>query len=471
MRRVAGPPVVALLLAAPVVVYFLFIAVYGVNTIVLDQWSDVAMLEKFYAGHGGLDALWTAHNENRLLFPNLVVVALDHLTHLDTLTESYLGALMLCVTAALVVVAHRRGEVRPPAAVWYLPVPALLLTLAQYYNTLLGFQMAWYLALLALVVSLVLLDRAATSWAALGTALVAAVLSSYSTFEGLLVWPAGLTLLLLRRAGWPRLATWLAAAIATVTVYFRHLALGTWAARDYDLHHPLALAGFFLMSLGDVLGFPVSDRGGYAAGEALLIALGAVVLLVAGAALVRGVRLCRPGSSAPLGCALIVAGLAFAAVTSLGRGFFGLYEASASRFVTFDVLPMVGSYLVYVSVSAARQVADPQPASTRGRGAWPRALVLVVAVLPAAFGLVNGLAGGNASRAYAVAGSDVVVNIGKATDSTIEWDVYPLADPALVRRLVGVARAHRLSLFDTQQVVLFEKRGLHPGPPIEWPHR
>src|SRR5579871_5129015 len=102
MTGVATPPATAgrvakalapwALLAVPVIGYFVFIAAYGVNTIVVDQWTDIALLQKLYAGHLTWSALWAAHNENRMLFPNLVVIALAHLDHFDTVAEMYLGA-------------------------------------------------------------------------------------------------------------------------------------------------------------------------------------------------------------------------------------------------------------------------------------------------------------------------------------------------------------------------------------------
>ena len=91
----------AALLLIPAIVYFWFVHVYGVNAIWYDQWDNIALLThsnyfyNSYAGHTSLSMLWTQHNENRMLFPNLVVLALGALTHLNVLTEEYLSAALL----------------------------------------------------------------------------------------------------------------------------------------------------------------------------------------------------------------------------------------------------------------------------------------------------------------------------------------------------------------------------------------
>jgi hypothetical protein len=75
-------------LLIPVAIYLWFIHQYGVNAIWYDQWDNIALLTHSsfggvtYTGHTSLGMLWMQHNENRMLFPNLMVLALGSLTHL-----------------------------------------------------------------------------------------------------------------------------------------------------------------------------------------------------------------------------------------------------------------------------------------------------------------------------------------------------------------------------------------------------
>lgn len=450
-----------LLLAFPVVGYLVFIAVYGVNTIVVDQWADISLLQKVYAGHAGFAAFWAPHNENRTLFPNLVVVALADLTRLNITLEYYINAVLLIAAASVVVVAHRRRALTRRSLYWYFPVVALMLTLAQFYNTLTGFQLAWYVALAAIVVTLAILDRDKIAWPALAIAIIVGTVGSYSTLEGLFVWPAGLVLLLLRRRGWPHVGAWVASAIVVTALYVNDLTLGPPKWRSTDLHSPLIVAKFFLIELGDVLGYSVPTHGD-ATTQTLLMVAGAVVLVVSVLALWQAVRSIGEPGPAPFGAALIIVGITFAIVTALGRTLLGTFAASASRFVTFDVLPIVGSYLVFLAVPPALKLGGLR------RRAVP-VLAAAVMLVIASFGLYHGIGGGQATRTYDNAASDVIVNIDKAPGYLVIWDVYPLIDAGYVRALVPVARAHHLSLFDTPVAAIDARRGLYVGLSIKWP--
>src|ERR1017187_9885005 len=81
----------ALLLLIPIALYFWYIHQYGVNSIYYDQWNDVALLTHTryffepYSGHTTIRMLWMQHNESRTFFPNLIVLALGVLTHLNVL--------------------------------------------------------------------------------------------------------------------------------------------------------------------------------------------------------------------------------------------------------------------------------------------------------------------------------------------------------------------------------------------------
>src|SRR5580692_4227349 len=134
-------PETSVLLLIPVALYIWFVHEFGVNSIFYDQWDNVALLTHSnlgftsYAGHTSLGMLWTQHNENRMLFPNLVVFALRDLTHFNVLIELYLSAVLLVIAVSLIILAHRRDLV---SIRWiaYLPVAFLILSLGQSGDTL-----------------------------------------------------------------------------------------------------------------------------------------------------------------------------------------------------------------------------------------------------------------------------------------------------------------------------------------------
>ena len=168
-KALSAQPVTALLLLIPVATYFWYVHQFGVNAIWYDQWDNIALLTHSsflfhsYAGHTSLSMLWSQHNENRMLFPNLVVLALGSLTHLNILTEEYLSAVLLVIAVSLIVLANRR-DLAPVHWIVYLPVAFLMLSVGQFGDTLFGFQLAWYIVLLALAAVIFLLDSPRANW-------------------------------------------------------------------------------------------------------------------------------------------------------------------------------------------------------------------------------------------------------------------------------------------------------------------
>jgi hypothetical protein len=116
---------------APAAVVFWLVAHYGVNVVEGDQWDDVTVIRNSYTNLFDWGSLWTQHNENRIFFPNLVVIALSRTTHFNVHAEEYLAAVMLVAATALIVLTHKR---RSPDTPWlyYCPVAFLMLPVRQH---------------------------------------------------------------------------------------------------------------------------------------------------------------------------------------------------------------------------------------------------------------------------------------------------------------------------------------------------
>ena len=293
----------------PIVVYFWVVHEFGLNTIWLDQWSDLGVISHAYSGHLTLSTLWAQHTENRILFPNLVVLLLAYATHFNVIDEEFLSAIILVLSTALLIIGHRR---RSPTTPWilYCPVAILMLSIVQIGNTLWGFQFAWYLVLLALSISLVLCDSTKWNWIVAAGAIGAAIVGSFSSLQGLLIWPAGLAILLLRQLPKRFVSTWIAAAAATIAIYFVNFNPQLGDTNTYVLHHPLEGLRFFFFSVGDVIG----AHGGSGA-----VALGVLIVLISLWLFVSSVVRRRDHHASLLGVALICFGLLFALTIATGR--------------------------------------------------------------------------------------------------------------------------------------------------------
>jgi hypothetical protein len=449
----------------PTVIYFWVIARFGVNVLVNDQLTDVSAISGSKAHFLPWGVLWAQHTNNRMFFPRLLDIVLADTVHFDIRFEEFLSGTMLVAASALLIWAHKCRSPRTPW-LYYCPLAFLSLSLVQYENTLWGFQVAWYLVLLALSVAIVLLDRVTLSTLALIGAVAAGVVGSYSLFQGLLIWPVGLLLLYHRRRSWQQFAAWIACGIGTVALYFVNFDTNASAPKHgYAIHHLLASVKFFLFALGDIAG--VSVKVG--ASNTNVLHFGTVILfgtvIVALAVLVvicYGLRRDEHGGG-PVGVALIVFGLLFAASITQGRILLGYHGASASRYRTFDLLVVMGIYLCVLGppnvrmtrrrVPEAREVpAAPSDAVSLATAAGPylravRWLVAAVVVLQIAVGEPGSAKPIRAANKSQLAAAQVSRHLDQSSDNRLRHFVAPWLSGQYIRLQLRTAEGLHISLY------------------------
>jgi hypothetical protein len=488
-RTITGLGILSL--AVPVAVYLWFIHRYSVNMLWGDAWTDINVIGHAHTGNLSLATLWAQHNENRVFFPNLIVVVLGDTTHFNIVIEEYVSAAMLITATGLLILTHRR---RRPSTPWvyYCPVAILMFSLVggnpwfgPSGNTLWGFSMSWYLVLLGLAVTLFLLDRPSLTWPLLAGAMAAAVVGSLSSLQGLLIWPIGLVLLYLRRRSWRIMVVWIISAIVTVAIYFyNYNASGGFSKPSYLLAHPFGAASFFLFSVGNnITGQEVTATPTHSD-----LILGTLIVVVAlWLVIACGLRRDASGGN-PLGVSLICFGLLFTAMITAGRASYGY--AFAGHYAMFELLLWVGCYLVLLDRatqprrralptapnlvgertndyggSSSRVAAEFDPAT----GRWKSdlriitlltliGLVLVQAVLT----IPSGITDASAWYQRQLVAADVAVNIDEASDPLVQnyLDDYP---PGFIRQMTAIARSEHLSLFDTPLAAEDTRRGLFPS--------
>jgi hypothetical protein len=442
-RRVGLAVATVLGFGAPVLLYFWFLHCYSVNVVSADQWDNVTLIAHLYNGTLGMSNLWSLHNENRMLFPNLLVLALTPTTHFNLVFEEYLGGVMLVASTGLIIVAHKRWSGRP--WIYYCPVAILMLSLVQYGNTLWGFEIAWYLVLLCFALVIYWFSRPALTWFVLAVAIVAAVVGSFSSLQGLLIWPAGLVLLYHRYRSRPFVIAWLGSAVATATVYFSSYHDAYAPSPLYAVEHPVVALEFYVYAIGDVLGVQTGVKSTPNAG---VVIFGVVVIALALVVVVLyGIRRDEHNEGAPIGIALLCFALLFAGTVTDGRiRFLNIsgypWAAAGSRYRTYDLLVLVGIYLAVLG-RPTRHFVNEQRALLAVRAALIVAMCLQVGV-----GIGTGLRGGRSVYQQRVLDARVVANIDGASSTEIGAYVAPFQSKRAIELLVGVLAEHHLSLFD-----------------------
>ena len=439
--------------AIPAVAYLWMIHAYGVNVIYLDQWDDVALIGHAYSGTLHFSTLWAQHNENRIFFPNLIVLALAYTTHFNLVTEEYLSALMLFGGTALIICAHKR---RSPERrwIWYCPVAFLLFSLAQADNTLWGFQMAWYLVVLTVALALYLLDREPLRMLVFGGAIAAAVVASFSSVQGLLVWPTGLLLICLRRRPAHLATAWIGSAVLAGVIYFVGFNSSVGSPSQALLHDPVGFLTLFLRIAGDLAGDPQPG--------ALVTLFGSMLVVTAIWALVRfSTRERTTTGGRPLALSLIFFGLLVSGLTAYGRSGLGVIGfAALNRYTVFAVFVLVGLYLAVLDPPLApelRSSAPPPPARRTGQRqpfseplfALARGVVGIGIVLTVIIGSANGITQARESRQNLLYLGQVIVRANQYPDVVVAQTLYFFASTPTVLHWITIAKDDRLSLFGT----------------------
>lgn len=338
---------------------------FSVDMPYLDQWEFVPFLEKSLTGTLTVQDFWAQHNEHRLIFPRIIMLALARLTHWDIRCELavnfLLGAAIFLLLAAQVrVTAHSSGL---PSAHRLLPVISVLaFSLSQWQNWFLGWQLQEFLNLFAVVGAVLMLSRPELRRRHVLGAAALGIVATFSFANGILVWGVGIVMLLIVQPA-PHIrrtrvtAVWLAAALSVITVYL-------YGYRTPTYHPPMSAVWAHLLDypvyVFVYLGQPVINWSlpGAAGAGAIGLACWAGLL----AWLYAGRRIPAQLLAPYLGLGLYSVGSA--AVTGVARVGFGTAQALSSRYVTMAnplwVAVMVLAWLAWASRSESAGRAAPR---------------------------------------------------------------------------------------------------------------
>ncbi|HUY96658.1 MAG TPA: hypothetical protein VMW47_03395 [Verrucomicrobiae bacterium] len=397
-----------------------------------DDWSSVSLLRRVDAGRLTLGALWAQHNENRMLLPRLILLALARPTRADTRWEMLLGIGLLLIAAAILA----RLAVRPPRRSWWWAVPpvAALCSWVQAENLLWGFQFPWYMILAALLGICWLLGRDPVPWGAWTGAGALALAASFSSLQGLFLWPCGLLLLMGRGSGRAQRRAWLGlGALATLVYFAGYRTVSDGHSGVLAQNDPVGAVRYLLEAVGSVVVGPMGPTQ----------LLGAGILL---AALGVGVGWLRSDWRDP-DLLVPMALMGFAALFDLalveGRLGLGVAQAASSRYTSYDLLWLVGVWLGLVALGGRHRW---------GRGGWRgRSLQLAAAVGCGALLIQVGLAypsGWAAGRSIALRrleAVEIVAAYPAVSRPLVRAYLYPA--PRLLRSDIRFLRERHLGLF------------------------
>ena len=335
----------ALLMIFPIIAYFGFIKDFGVNILEGDDWSTLKLIRNMYSGTLTFSELLASYNGHRMLVPNILFILDAKFFHYNTKLLMYGGWVLLTIAFfSLFYIFHVKNKL----TIWVMvPVSFLMFTFSQYEDTLFGFQIAWYIILACLAVMFLLLEQRGSSPYWFGLSISLAIIASFSSFQGLLLWPAGFIYVIFNGYNVKQKILWVLFSIITIVIYFSGQGnlIESHNSLVFPVVHPIESVEFFFVALGSII--PVSSfplRLELNAIYMILFFIGLIFFLSGLFPLIMGISLVKKNRKYIAPLALIVFVFLYEASLILGRGMIGLSAATSSHYTIYTILFLVSTY-------------------------------------------------------------------------------------------------------------------------------
>jgi len=426
-----------LLTISPALLLLYYIRVFGVNVVFWDDWAIIPLIQKTMNGTLSFSDLFAQHNEHRILFPRIIMLAIAGLTQYNTVAEMFFSWILICLTGFLIFYVYQKKfswQSYPKLLLIFLPVSLLLFSFRQYESILWGFTCQMYLMIFGAVATFTLLElsKKIDIWFTL--CLLSAILATFSFSVGLSVWPVGLLQILVsERRDLRKAVIWcFAGAVAFTSYFYGYIKPSHHPPLDYVLIHPLGAGRYFLTLIGASFSYDAVTAG----------VLGLVISLIAILVIVEGYngKLLK-GYGVWLSFVLFVA-ISSVAIT-VGRAGFGVEQALSSRYAPLTVLGVVGLYFLAVSVS------EKLPAKSKSFGAHAILALILVGLIVSYGG--GWLAGQNMKYSREM-GAYILTTYKIQSDENIGNYLYPI--PTVVREQAQFLEQNKLNVFSEKAINL-----------------
>lgn len=399
-----------------------------------DYWRVVEDLQGFK--DFDLSVFWRQHNEHRIVFPEMIfaidMLCLGGRQVLPTIlnVSLYFGVWMIVAGATL-----QERSVSLPIRIWAAVLAGIVMGWPLN-SFVLGtpFLLQWTLVQSTAVLGLAALFRARNAASPFWVSLVicCGVVATFSSANGMLLWPVLIGASLLLRMPKKRLATLVTAAIISILVFF----IGYRTPGHLDilaiLEHPIHYLGFIISYVSMPFGVLKNPVIGFVFGSISL--LGWIGLAIHAAR--------RPATLSPVCRSIFFGYYAFVLLTALSTAIgrmdlqdAGFYAAKAGRYVT---LPLAA----WAALTGAAILVSPKD----HRRMFSRQAIAAVAVVALLFMQVR-LARWLRTQDRFSAGQQLAALSlrNDILDSSILGYIFP--NPSFVERYLPELRTYKLSIY------------------------
>lgn len=340
----------AALVLVPPAMLAVLVSVYSVNVPFWDQWEFVTIIQKHHQGALTFSDFFAQHNEHRILFPRLIMFVLAVATKWNTGVEVAVNFLLAAGSFWFLYLMIRQ-TLKNELMVWTAAfvVSLILFSPAQYWNWLWGWQIAWFLNVLSVVVAL----WALSSWQQpkpvmkIIIAVSAAVIGTFSLASGIFIWLVCLPLLWFSKDLRKFIMPWIVLGAMVVGSYFAGYQDASHLPSKFSfLKHPLEFIEYSFVLIARPVVFLLS-----ASIPTALIYLTMMIGLVWYA--VKRMP-ARRSLFLPWLCLGLYA-LFAAGSTSVARFSFGVAQAYSSRYITLSSLVLISVCVVLIALATTEE--------------------------------------------------------------------------------------------------------------------
>jgi len=190
-----------------------------------DEWIIASLLKKYHSGTLTFWDLFAQHNEHRILTGKIIMLLNAIFCGWNMYLELALNVLFAAVSSIVIYRALEKSSLSSTKKMLlYFTCSCIIFSFSQQHNLMWGFQVTTFLSICLNLLAVYML-----TWGGSVTILVAIVsgfLSTYSFANSMMIWPAGLCVILLRgyvqntKIDYWKIFLWLASGAVCIGLYF-----------------------------------------------------------------------------------------------------------------------------------------------------------------------------------------------------------------------------------------------------------
>lgn len=429
------PQYLIFLIISPVIISLYYILTFGVSVVDWDQWELVPYLNKYFQGTLTIADLFSQHNEHRIFFPRIAMITIAYLTHYNNIAEMVFSWIILIIAFAILFLLFRtKFSSSNKYLLLFVPIAWLFFSLKQYENLLWGWQIQICLCSMGLLLAVYCLEKVEKLDLFFIFAIIGGIISTYSFFNGLIVWIVGAFYLLIINKPRILLYSWIGASIFVFLIFFT-----TWTP---PVGHPSKLF-IFTDPIGAIIYFIANIGSGLSGGESYVSIITGIQSAIFGVIILGFILYLlyfnyqyKSFERNAAWWTLIAFSLITSIILSLWRGVLGIGQSLSSRYVTFTVLGIIGVYCILVNLSSND--------NTNKQVKWAFTFFTLLIVIGIILGNIQGLNKGYQINIHKNDQANILLNYSHEPDTQLQ-KLYP--DANTIRKLAPILEKARYNVF------------------------